>query len=436
MTYLKKISSFLLFRKIKSLSKISFKRFIIFGIVFICAKLIPFITPLFSSNFLKNIEDYGRLEYLLNAGVLLSSFFILGLTSAYPYFNISLKEKTHTPFIIQLVLIFSFSLCSIIIVHFYPFLFFFKIVFIGTIFGLQTLFSSILKTEQKISWAVLLDGGIITVLLFYLIYLYSSDNKSFNESTFFSMLFIYANLVLISSIFFLKKDRDFQFTKYKEVLKYGIPVFISSLLVNLITISNRVLIEHFLDLKAVAYFSFYSRITSILVIVHQAIAFIIFKKLFEDDLRKLDTLFFNLLIAFVSISILLLFILPIFILPSFKIYQETANSLSSLLYILSCQKVFWVIAALMESIIYREKLATQMNYYLGLIIFSTVIVCYLFQFLGILSLISICLIQSFSIFLYCEIEVFLIQRKTGVYFKRVKTLNRVLILLTLIYIFI
>jgi len=436
LAYLTKFFPSNLAQKAKKLREVNFKRFIIFGIVFFCSKLIPFITPLFSSNFLKSVEDYGRLEYLLNAGTLLASFFILGLSSAYPYFNISLKQKTHSPFILHSIIIFVFSGCSILIIYIFPSLNIFRIIFIGSVFGLQILFSSILKTEQKISWAVVLDGGVVSVLLFYLFYLYGINNNNLNENTFLFALFIYTILVLSSMLLFLKTDHLLNITKYKEVLKYGLPVFISSLLTTLITTSNRVLIEYFLDLKAVAYFSFYSRITSVLVIIYQAIMFILFKRLYQEDLRKLDNLFLYLLMLFILVSTLLLFILPGFVLQNFKIYQDTSDSLFSLLYILSAQKVFWVVTALLESIIYREKLATEINYYLISIIVSIILVCYIAQFFGLLSLISICLIQSLGIFLYCETQFFLIQKKTGIYFEKVKALNRVLFLLTLIYIFI
>lgn len=431
-------------QKLPSLERIYNKEFLVFIIIFFVSKLIPFVTPLLASNFLKRTEDYGRIEYLLNAGSLISSFFLLGLSSAYPYFNITLKKSVYKPFILHFSLIFFYSVFFIIAILIFPSANISKLLFIGTIFGAQLLFSAILKSEQKSSWAVILDGGILSILLCYICYLYFTHTDYLSELVFLSLLFLYSIILVFTSLSFLRnknKDVDSNVTHenndiidYKKVLLFSFPVFISSLLIATLTTSNRVLIEYFLDLKAVAYYSFYFRIVSILVIVYQAIMILLFRKLYAEHISKLDKMFLQLLVSFIFISALILLLFPFFLLPYFKIYQETSHYLFPLLYILSAQMFFWIVTALLENIIYREKVTKTLNFYLLAIILSVFATCYLFDHLNYLSLITISTIQCFGVYVYSEIQIFLIKKKTDVSLRRVRIINRFVFLATITFI--
>ena len=82
--------------KLLQLFRNNAQRLSLFVIIFGFAKATVFFAPLLLSNLAGNAETYGYVEYLLALGATISGVFNLGMSGAYPYFNIRLKEQGYT----------------------------------------------------------------------------------------------------------------------------------------------------------------------------------------------------------------------------------------------------------------------------------------------------------------------------------------------------
>src|SRR5690606_37597013 len=76
----------------------------------------------------------------------------------------------------------------------------------------------------------------------------------------------------------------------------GFPVVFSSIFVLIVTTSGRIFVEFFIDTYAVAIYSFYFRLASIVVILYQMVSVYFYKQMYVLSHRKLD-LYFGVFLA-------------------------------------------------------------------------------------------------------------------------------------------
>ena len=335
-----------------------------FFCAFILSKGIVFFAPLFLAEILSK-EDFGVLEYALaGLGMILNTLLGLGVSGAYPYFK--LREKNSD-------LNNAFSL------HYIWFLLFFvvtQIAYYGLGFSIQyyialnvayvvsnqVYISTQLKTNERITPAVLLDSGVYISLLIFGVLAYFNILPS-SIATFSYIVLAYAFLYVFYAIIQFKTiDKTDILANYITVLKYSIHVVLGGLLIYFITVSGRLLIEYFLkDFELVAIYAFYFRLSAVIVMIYQIINIAFFKKMYEFEPKILDKYFAVCFVILYGIAIISFFIAT-FILPYFSsFYTSTITEYKSVYYLLSAQMVFWIATALLSNIIDREKLASKNN---------------------------------------------------------------------------
>ena len=394
------------------------KKNISFLFSFLIAKGITFLVPILLADILTK-NDFGMLEYALaGVGMLLNSIISLGVPGAYPYFILRKKEKNiEEGFSLHpLWLLFAFLL-NLLFYHSFNFygIEIYMAVNISYIIAVQKFYSTILKSQDKINKAVLLEAGIYLILFSFLLgYFFNLIQPNiFNIS---KAILSYAMFWVSYSLYkFYKVNKNQIFIKYKKIISFSIHLLLSSSFLFLLTVSGRILSKYFFDYESAGTYGFYFRLAAIVVLIYQVISVRYFKDLYTKSTSKLDFYFSSFYLFIFTLSILLYFLSP-YIMPYFSNYfKETYSENRVVFFILFCQMTMWISSALNSSIVDREGLAKVNNwYFLGLFILS-ILMLYLYRdYLTLLSLTFI----LYSLFFMANITQLLALRTKKIIFKK------------------
>lgn len=394
------------------------KKNIFFLFSFLIAKGITFLVPILLADILTK-NDFGMLEYALaGVGMLLNSIISLGVPGAYPYFILRKKEKNiEEGFSLHpLWLLFAFLL-NLLFYHSFNFygIEIYMAVNISYIIAIQKFYSTILKSQEKINKAVLLEAGIYLILFSFLLgYFFNLIQPNiFNIS---KAILSYALFWVSYSLYkFYKVNKNQIFIKYKKIISFSIHLLLSSSFLFLLTVSGRILSKYFFDYESAGIYGFYFRLAAIVVLIYQVISVRYFKDLYTKSTSKLDFYFSSFYLFIFTLSILLYF-LSLYIMPYFSNYfKETYSENRIVFFILFCQMTMWISSALNSSIVDREGLAKVNNwYFLGLFILSVMVLYLNRDYLTLLSLSFI----LYSLFFIANITQFLTLRTKKIIFKK------------------
>lgn len=394
------------------------KKNILFLFSFLIAKGITFLVPILLADILTK-NDFGMLEYALaGVGMLLNSIISLGVPGAYPYFILRKKEKNiEEGFSLHpLWLLFTFLL-NLLFYHSFNFygIEIYMAVNISYIIAVQKFYSTILKSQEKINKAVLLEAGIYLILFSFLLgYFFNLIQPNiFNIS---KAILSYAMFWVSYSLYkFHKVNKNQIFIKYKKIISFSIHLLLSSSFLFLLTVSGRILSKYFFDYESAGTYGFYFRLSAIVVLIYQVISVRYFKDLYTKSTSKLDFYFSSFYLFIFTLSILLYF-LSLYIMPYFSNYfKETYSENRVVFFILFCQMTMWISSALNSSIVDREGLAKVNNwYFLGLFILSVMVLYLNRDYLTLLSLSFI----LYSLFFIANITQFLTLRTKKIIFKK------------------
>ena len=406
-----------------------------FTLVFAFVKFNSFSAALLLSNFMEELAGFGLFEYALALGLILAQSLNIGLEGAYPFFNLRLKRAGyrsifyfHGIIVCSLVLFFLggqyIELLNISDKYFLTSL-------IAGIIALQVLMSVILKSHEQIYPAVILEGGLFLILNLYNLYLYYTGKKGdFQEIKLVFTIYL-VGLLAFYVFRFLKTKADFSWDKYREIIRFGYPILLSAFLIVALTGTARIIIEIFLGLEEVAIYGLYFRFAIITVLLHQVVNIAFFKTLYQSDTKTLDKWFAGFLIFLLGVSLLVYPLVPKFLIPYFQLMASTWAEAKLLFMILNFQMLFWIGVALFENIIYREQLSPKMNIYLFVLLGLMISIVIGVNQLGILSTVSITLINTLILFLAFEAQSFLLAKK-GLHFPKARLIGRVLVIALLL----
>lgn len=351
-------------------------RNLIFILSFAIAKGTVFFVPLLLADLLSQ-SDYGIIEYsLAGLGMFMNSFLDLGVSAAYPYYTLKKKDKEiENGFEFHAIWLGIFFVLNFIlfITQVYG-LIIFMAFNISYIIASQNFYASRLKTKEKINAAVFINSGIYIVLLLLIIGTYLKVLSLSIHDINIGIQF-YAFLILCYGVYrFFRYKGDSSLTKYARILKFSINLLISSILLFSITVSGRLLVEYFYGFDKVALYSFYYRLSALVVMIYQVIAIMYFKKIYTQPPRILDKYFSIFFVFIFAFSILFYFISPFVVSGFSTFFEETIINSKKLFFILSCQMVMWIATALNSNIIDREGVARVNNFrVLGLFIVGLIV---------------------------------------------------------------
>ncbi len=335
-----------------------------FLFVFVLSKIAVYIVPLWLADILTE-QDYGVIEYALaGLGMLVSAGFSLGIPNAYPYFILKKKNMDIAPafsihplwlifiFVVNQILYHGFSLYNLKVYLALNFAF---------LIANQQFYSMKLKSKESILKAVLIDSGVyFTLLLFIVGVLLKLIPTSLDAISL--IVFVYTFVYIYYGLSnFYKASKHEILKKYKSILKFSYHLLLSSILIFAITVAGRIVVGYYFDDTTVGVYSFYYRLAAVVVVIHQVVGIIFFKKIYTFNPKILDKYFSLFFIGIYVISISIYFIIP-FVLPHFSnYYRETYQENKTLFFILSAQMLLWIASALNSSIVDREGLAKKIN---------------------------------------------------------------------------
>ena len=394
------------------------KHRILFLLAFGVSKATVLFAPLLlsKSNVLSK-TDYGTLEYALSFGLILASLLNLGVPNAYPYFKLR-RKYTHIfeGFKIHFIYLFLISIfLGLVIWLFVPEQQYFLAVLVAFVFTNQATYSMFCKSDEQIIKAVFLDALFYTFLLasYAFIQFFGGESSIVSIGYFIA---IYAAVYVLLTAYKIKYITTLNIKKHQKLIKYGKSVMVSSFLILLIANSGRILIDEFLqDKTLVADYGFYFRMASFVVILHQVLTLIYFKKIYTFKTEKLDNMFLVFMGLIIIGSGLTYLIIP-HIGPYFFDMFESYERNQKLYLILCFQMISWIVLANNENVIYREKLATKMNVYF--IVLVIIIFLLMFYFRSTLSLERIAFAIYLMIFLANSIQFYILHRYRKISLKK------------------
>lgn len=414
-----------------------FKKNLIFSIVFTLSKSTVYLAPLIVAEILSK-EDFGILEYALaGLGMVINTLINLGVPSAYPYFKLKNNNiAVDNVFRFHHIWLLGFFIISQVCYYTFNFdLSYFIALNVAFVISNQLYISTQLKTKEKISIAVLFDSGVYVVILLFVVLSYLKIVTP-SIQVISNLVQCYAILYVFYAIYqFLKIDFKEFFNNYHSVLAYSFPVLIGSLLIYFLTVSGRILIEFFLnDYELVGIYAFYFRLSAVIVMVHQVINIVFFKKMYQLNPKVLDHYFSICFGGLYIISISAFLIVPN-ILPYFsEFYETTKNAYKGVYFLLCSQMVFWIATALFSNIIDREKLANKNNKLFVILLITFLFILWMLK--SSLSIELFTLIHMIVVFLASLIQIYSLTKKQIFFKKSFLTLTGINLLSLITFLFI
>lgn len=414
-----------------------FKKNLIFSIVFTLSKSTVYLAPLIVAEILSK-EDFGILEYALaGLGMVINTLINLGVPSAYPYFKLKNNNiAVDNVFNFHYIWLLGFFIISQVCYYTFNFdLSYFIALNVAFVISNQLYISTQLKTKEKISIAVLFDSGVYVVILLFVVLSYLKIVTP-SIQVISNLVQCYAILYVFYAIYqFLKIDFKEFFNNYHSVLAYSFPVLIGSLLIYFLTVSGRILIEFFLnDYELVGIYAFYFRLSAVIVMVHQVINIVFFKKMYQLNPKVLDHYFSICFGGLYIISISAFLIVPN-ILPYFsEFYETTKNAYKGVYFLLCSQMVFWIATALFSNIIDREKLANKNNKLFVILLITFLFILWMLK--SSLSIELFTLIHMIVVFLASLIQIYSLTKKQIFFKKSFLTLTGINLLSLITFLFI
>ncbi|MFV8226337.1 hypothetical protein [Christiangramia aquimixticola] len=363
-------------------------------------KSLVYIAPLGINEVVDSIKDFGTFEYALNLGQTLMGLFSMGFAGTYAYFILKLGKVNLKPiFHFHFILLTSLLVLTALLIPGVLGNIYFGAIVLGVAFGDQILLSGVVKLSGKNKTSVFLDTGVYIIMTLIAVGAYF-DLFNFSLKLWFSSVLL---LLVLTSVFYHFKNLD-NWQKINkedvyEVYKYGGLIVIAGPLLVLITSNTRLYIEYFSTFENVGLYSFFFRLTSMVLIFYRVFGILLFRKIFVDDHIILDK-YYSLIIAGLFIFNLFLFFgLPYLLMGRYEQFTETYESNRFLFLLCFFQVSFWINSSLFEPILQRENKMKFFIFLLLVFLFLMLVSLFLLDFSNLITLESIVWLNAFIIFL-------------------------------------
>ena len=222
--------------------------------------------------------------------------------------------------------------------------------------------------------------------------------------------------LVLTSIFYHSKKingiNNQSRNNFLDLYRYGGLIVLAGPLLVLITSSTRIYIEYFSTLENVGFYSFYFRLSSLILIFSRVLVILMFRRMFTSTHNELDNYFSLILVFLFTVNVFIFFLLPIILQGNYVQFDQTYKEFAALFLICFFQVTFWINTSLFEPILQRENKMKQFIILLAgcfLLLLGTLFT--LKQF-NLISLLNIVWVNAFIIFLlFCGQQWILWQNK-------------------------
>jgi O-antigen/teichoic acid export membrane protein len=201
-----------------------------------------------------------------------------------------------------------------------------------------------------------------------------------------------------------------QLVRYGQAVRFGSPIVLTSACIVFLASSSRLLAGKFFSIEEVGIYSFFFRVTSPVVLIHNLLTTVYFRKLYQSGERSLDTYFSLILMTAFAAGLFLFVAVPPVCHGYFPLLRHLKGENLGVYWLLVAQMVFWVAMGLAEFIIYRQDQATKFSLILMGTIGSLLAGSFLLKFVGRLTLLTLSQVQLGGLFLTVLAQVLLLRR--------------------------
>lgn len=399
------------------ISKVQIKNILTLIFFLFVFKSINYVAPILLYHNLNSDSEFGIFEYNLNLGQILSNLMGFGLAGSYGYFIVKESKYKyitiyHLHYLILTCTLILFLVFNINLLHSSIF----NYLLIATLLANQVLISTIEKNIGNNILAIFLDSTIY-IALFVMIILSSIFKIKFNIFNWNLILFsiLVYNLIFVH-IKFILSDFNVKFIDFFNVYKHSILLLSSGILILLLCASTRLYIDFFLNKNDLGIFSYYFRISSIVLIFHRAIFILLYNKLFTNDHNTLDSIYYKISL---SIAIIIAIILIALFLINF-FHKETLSiyNLDNLYLLYLCMSFifFWSFGSMFEVIFNREKLMKPFLLMIITILFIFCVSLYTLSIYQLLNLNNLIIINTLCVIIYIYSQLYVLN-KFSIYYR-------------------
>ena len=395
-----------------------------FFVSFVICKGLVFLTPLLFAEILTK-NEFGILEYALSGlGFVLNTLLNLGVPGAYPYFILKQKKLnikngfTLHPLFLSTVFIIN----TFIYVTGFTGQQQYLAINIAYVIANQVFYSTQLKSHEKSVPAVFLDSGIY-IILFVLFIASRLELVEVSIRFINYLILIYGTFYTLFGIQkYLSVSSKNSLFHYKYILRYSKNLLIATFLIFLITSSGRIVIEWLFGFEKVAIYGFYFRLAAVVVMIHQVINIIYFKRIYTIEPTILDRYFAMFFVFIYVLSLIFYFVSPLVMTSVSSFFNDTFLENKTIFFIISAQMTVWIASALNSSIIDRENLMKLNN--LRFLVLVILLTCILFFFKDKISF------EIATYLLYCAIFFATLIQYYSLYKKDILFIKSSIVLLT------
>lgn len=398
-------------------------------------KSIGFITPLILSNKLI-IQDYGNYEYALNLASIFSMFVGFGVASSLPYFLLTRKKPKYIEVHrIQTVVMGIILLCALGLYFIMPnaniMIFLTAIITISLVF--YSNLATIYKITERPAFASVAESvPNLSVLFAILLLTFLSLNLNLQSI----MLAIAVSAFCLSIVEATKIDWRFKAFKnnllrFTKSFKFGAPLIFNSSLMFILVSGPRLVSGQFFSITEVAVYSFFYRLAFAVLIVHQLLVTIFFKKMYQLENNAIDNYFTKIITAIFLIGVTLFFALPPILDKYFVLMQQYHLTYLNIYLALTIQMVLWASIAQLEMIITRELLSPYFLKLMIVIVGCWLGVAFIVSELNLLTLTFLCRVQVIFFFIIFFKQIQLL-RKRQIVLHKMKISGSILFILYIV----
>lgn len=382
---------------------------------FVGAKAMVFLAPLFVLRTV-GVHDYGVLEYALAWGTPLAVLFCLGAGGALPFFLLKRGRSRY----IDVFRLYGMA-AGLAIIPAAMLLLFHVIAFpvylaalITIIFVLQTIYASAHRAFGSPAMSSLAESGNYVLILVFVVVAFLA-RRPVTLPAIAIILTIYAGFLSGHSFAHFNWSVSWRhhWLRTKKVLGFGFPLIATGLLTAVLTSSGRLLAGHFFSMDAVGVYSFFLRISSAVILIHQLMNTLIFPRVYRSDDRALDKYFSSLMGTIFVVSLCEFFLSPLIMGPFLPLLRNVHGENRRIFFVFSFQMIFWAGIAMLEIVINRENTA---KHFVGVLFGSAcllVAAISTLHALNMLTLLRLCQLNMSCIFV-CFLAQTMLLRRRGV----------------------
>jgi hypothetical protein len=372
------------------------RRFGASSLLFILAKASVFFVPL-GLSIAMDSASYGAVEYSMAWSSSVALMLGLGLPGSIPYFLLKRQRpeyfSTIQLFALGVGVIGVIAGLGLLAFPIHPY--FVLGVFLTGSIVLQGVQSSRLKVADRPGAASFVESGIYLAMLVGLGVALISGSLV-NVRHLYVMMGAWLLLLLVSvhrkfsSTIPLKKH----FRRFRKILRFGVPLVLSSLFMALLTGGGRLIAGSLLSLEEVAVYSFFYRLCASCIVLHQLLTVLLFSRIYVANPKDLDR-YFSTISMIVALCAALFCVSCSYALPGLMpAFARYSRFNGGLFWLLSLQMVFFAGIAQCEFIVNREKKAVEQIAVLAIAVGVGFLVCVGMKWYGALNLVRLCAVQT------------------------------------------